>query len=129
VDRECKGAESDIVNPRDSAIECGGRLSFVRFQEQKPEIDNLDGKLPMKVLIEIPTEHYDLFVAECDPTSQEYSIQKSVNARDQVGEPARRVVQIRCDEEEALTLLGAAFQVYPDVTRAISTAIDRALKS
>ena len=83
----------------------------------------------MKVMIEIPTEHYDLFVAECDQTFQEYSIQNSVNARDQVGEPDRRVVQIRCDEEEALTLLGAACQVYPDVTRAISTAIDRALKS
>jgi hypothetical protein len=75
------------------------------------------------------TDHYDLFVAECDKTFRDYSIQNSVFARDQDAGPDRRIVQILCDEEDALKLLGAAFHVYPEMTSVINAAIDCALNS
>jgi hypothetical protein len=81
----------------------------------------------MKVLIEIPREHYDPRLAGCDRGSPEYNILKnSVVAYDREAKTGRRTVQIFCDEELALKLLDAANLIYPEVTHAISTAINRA---
>lgn len=78
----------------------------------------------MKVLINIPTEHYDLFVAELDITSREYSVLKnSVVASDPSADSDRRFVQVLCDEEEALGLLAIAAQVYPAIVPAIRAAL------
>ncbi|MEX0805814.1 MAG: hypothetical protein WD688_21225 [Candidatus Binatia bacterium] len=80
----------------------------------------------MKVLIEMSPEHYELFVAECDITSREYSILKnSLVARDPA-EPDRRTIKILCDKEEALQLLDAAKRLYPNAAPAISAGLDRA---
>jgi len=84
----------------------------------------------MKVLIEIPVVHYDLFVAECDITSREYTILKnSIVTCDPEADPDRCFVEILCEEQEAFRLLFAATQDYPEVTHAITAAIDRARKS
>ena len=58
-----------------------------------------------------------------------YTILKNSVVAHKDANPNRRVVQILCDEDDALTLLGAARQVYPEVTRTINAAIDRARES
>jgi hypothetical protein len=81
----------------------------------------------VKVLIEIPPEHYDLFVAECDIASRDYTVLKnSVVANDAPLDPDRRVIQILCDEDEALSLLATASRVYPQVVPAIRAALAKA---
>jgi hypothetical protein len=84
----------------------------------------------MKVLIEMPLEHYETFLDVSDITSREYTILKnSVVAQEPVADPGRSIVQILCNEDEALKLLGSAIQIYPEVVQAITAAIDRARKS
>lgn len=80
----------------------------------------------MNILIEIPAEHYDLFVAECDIKSREYSILKNgIIAKDRnSGDP--RVIQILCDEKEAKMLLDAAMRLYPAVMPTIKDTLDLA---
>ena len=58
-----------------------------------------------------------------------YTILKNSVVAHKDADPNRRVVQILCDEDDALTLLGATGQVYPEVTRTINAAIDRARES
>lgn len=71
-------------------------------------------------------EHYELFVAECDITSREYSILKnSIVARDPA-EPGRQAIKILCDKEEALQLLDTAKRLYPKAAPAISAGLGRA---
>jgi hypothetical protein len=79
----------------------------------------------VKILIKIPPEHYDLFVAECDITSREYSILKNaVVARDISDD--KRVIEILCDTEEADRLLDLAKRRYPEVVPSIRAGLDPA---
>lgn len=80
----------------------------------------------MKTLIAMPAEHYDLFVAECDITSREYSILKNglVLRTDNSGE--KRAIEILCDKEEAERLLDAANRLYPKAVPAIEARLDLA---
>ena len=79
----------------------------------------------MKVLIEIPLEHYELFVAACDTTSREYTILKNAIILLSPGtNPNQRIVQFMCDEDEAHKLLRIAGLVCHEVTGWISAAID-----
>ena len=81
----------------------------------------------MKVLIEIPLEHYHLFAAACDAdtTSREYTILKNAIILLSAGtNPDQRIVQFMCDEDEAYKLLRIAGLVCHEVTGWISAAID-----
>jgi hypothetical protein len=83
-----------------------------------------------KVLIEMPRESYDLFVAELDITSREYSILKNnIVARDPKTGLDRRTLEILCDPEEAELLLAAANRLYPAAAPVIAKAITRARES
>ena len=79
----------------------------------------------MKVLIRIPPEHYDPFVAKCDLTTPEYSILKNAVIAHH-GKPGadQRAIEIVCDKEQALNLLDTARRLYPDVLPAIAAGID-----
>lgn len=78
----------------------------------------------MKVLINMPVEHYDLFTAELPINSREYTVMKnSIVARHPTSDPDRRVVQILCDEDEARGLLAAAERVYPAVVPSLRAAL------
>ena len=81
----------------------------------------------MKVLIEMPPEQYELFAAECDIKSPEYSILKNaiVSRHSDTGSDGR-AVNLLCDETEAAQLLQAARQLYPDAIAPIAKAIDQA---
>lgn len=86
--------------------------------------------LHMKVLIEMSPEQYELFVAECDIKSPEYSILKNaIVLRD--GDPAYggRAISLLCDTDEATQLLQAARRLYPDAAASIAKAIDQAGES
>lgn len=79
----------------------------------------------MKILIKIPPEHYDLFVAECDITSREYSILKNAVVARDISED-KRVIEILCDTEEADRLLDLAKRRYPEVVPSIRAGLDPA---
>lgn len=81
----------------------------------------------MKTLIEMPREHYDIFAAELDITSREYSILKNniAGGGPETG-PDRPNVEIVCDDEEAELLRNAATRVFPAALPEIKAAIDRA---
>lgn len=81
----------------------------------------------MKALIEMPREHYDVFAAELDIASREYSILKNniVGTGPETG-PGRPTIEIVCDKEEAELLLDAATRVYPAAIPEIKDAIARA---
>jgi hypothetical protein len=81
----------------------------------------------MKKLIEMPREHYDLFVAELDITSREYSILKNniAGGGPETG-PDRPNIEIVCDDEEAELLLKAATRVFPAALPEIREAMNRA---
>jgi hypothetical protein len=84
----------------------------------------------MKVLIEMSREHYDLFVADLDITSREYSILKNnIVARDPKTGLDRPTIEILCELEEAELLLAAATRLYPAAAPVIARAIARARES
>jgi hypothetical protein len=79
------------------------------------------GRTMNNILIEIPAEPYDLFVAECDIKSWEYSTLKNgilTEAGDQ------RVIKILCDEKGAKMLLDAATRLYPAAMPVIKDALN-----
>jgi len=80
----------------------------------------------MKALIEMSREHYDLFAAELDITSREYSILKNniASGGPETGRD-RRTIEILCDEEEARLLLAAAKRLCPAAAPAIESAVAR----
>ena len=83
--------------------------------------------LHMKVLIEMSPEQYELFVAECDIISPEYSILKnSIVSRNGDSGYDGGAIRILCDKEEATQLLQTAKRLFPDATAPIATAIDQA---
>jgi hypothetical protein len=78
----------------------------------------------MKILIELSLKDYDLFVAECDITSREYTILKNgIVASDQSEGHERRIMTVLCDAEEAALLLDAATKLYPKAAPVIANAI------
>jgi len=82
-----------------------------------------------KVLIEIPREDYDLFIAACDTTSREYIVLKNSIILDfPTVDPKLHIVQIMYNEDEALKLLYISVQQCHEVTDRIGAAIDRARK-
>ena len=84
----------------------------------------------MKVLIEIPLENYESFVAACDSTSREYGILKNSIVRSAPNQgPSQRVVQTMCDGDEAYKLYRVAVQRCHEVTDRIGAAIAHACNS
>lgn len=77
----------------------------------------------MKILIEMPAEHYDLFVAECDINSREYSLLKNALVLRDGNSRENRVIDILCDKEELEILLEAANRVYPKAVAAIEAGL------
>jgi len=75
----------------------------------------------MKMLIGIPAEHYERFVAACDKKSPEYTMLKNgCVAREHDGGFERRTIQILCDDEQAAILLEAATKLCPEVAPVIA---------
>jgi hypothetical protein len=75
------------------------------------------------ILIQLPPEHYDLFVAACEITSAEYTILKNnIVARDQKTEEPP-MVEILCHLDEAMLLLEAARRVYAEAVPFIEDAL------
>jgi hypothetical protein len=76
------------------------------------------------LLIQLPPEHYDLFVAACEITSPEYTILKNnIVARRQSSEEPP-MVEIICDMDEAKLLLEIARRVYPEAVPFIENAMN-----
>jgi hypothetical protein len=78
----------------------------------------------LKILIEMPPEHYDPLVGKCDSESPEYStlINGMVVRHPDTGE--KRVIEILCDKEEAVRLLDTASRLYPEAVPALKAGID-----
>ena len=75
------------------------------------------------LLIRLPPEHYDLFVAACEITSPEYTILKNnIVARHQSSDE-QPTVEILCDMEEAKLLLETARRLYPEAVPFIEDAM------
>jgi hypothetical protein len=76
------------------------------------------------VLIQLPPEHYELFVAACEITAPEYTILKNnIVARDQSSDEPP-MVEILCDMDEAKLLLETARELYPDAVPFIEDALN-----
>jgi hypothetical protein len=76
------------------------------------------------LLIRLPSEHYDLFVAGCEITSPEYTILKNnIVARHQNSDE-QPTVEIMCDMEEAKLLLETARRLYPEAVPFIEDAMN-----
>ena len=80
----------------------------------------------MKALIRMSRAHYDVFAAELDITSREYSILKNniVAGGPETGDGS--ALEIICDKEESELLLDAATRLYPAAVPEIKEAIARA---
>ena len=75
------------------------------------------------LLIRLPPEHYDLFVAACEITSPEYTILKNnIVARHQSSDE-QPTVDILCEMEEAKLLLETARRLYPEAVPFIEDAL------
>ena len=75
------------------------------------------------LLIQLPPEHYDLFVAACEITSPEYTILKNnIVARDQSSDEPPSI-EILCHMDEAMLLLETARRVYPEAVTFIEDAL------
>ena len=74
-------------------------------------------------MIQLPPEHYDLFVAACEITSPEYTILKNnIVARHQSSEEPP-MIEIMCDMEEAKLLLETARRLYPEAVPFLEDAM------
>jgi hypothetical protein len=78
----------------------------------------------LHVIIEMPLPVYDGFIDQCDQSSREYAILKNgVIIRRPKGDHFERIVEIRCDTEEADKLLLLASKSYPEAVQYIARAI------
>ena len=78
------------------------------------------------LLIRLPPERYDLFVAVCEFTSQESTYpQNNIVPRQQSTEEPP-MVEILCDMDEAKLLLEAARRLYPEAVPLIEDAMSSA---
>jgi hypothetical protein len=84
----------------------------------------------LQVTIEMPFPVYDGFIDKCDESSPEYAILKNgLIVRRPKEDHFERIMEIRCDTEEADTLSALASKVYPDAVEYIARAIMAAMKS
>ena len=84
----------------------------------------------MKVLIELPLDKYEHFIAVCDPTCREYAVLKnSIVLCFTATGPDQRIVKFMCNEDDALKLLISSVMVCEELTGPIAKAIARAHKS
>ncbi len=73
---------------------------------------------------------YEGFVDKCDPASREFAIlNNGVIVRRYKEDHFERVLEIRCDIEDAERLLFIAATVYPEAVEEIAKAITAARKS
>jgi hypothetical protein len=78
----------------------------------------------MKVVIELPLDHYDHFLEKCDPSCREHEILKNgVIVRHPKDGRYERIAEIPCEVPEAQILLAAARRLYPSAVSAIEKAI------
>ena len=74
-------------------------------------------------MIQLPPEHYDLFVAACEITSPEYTtLKNNIVARYQSSEEPP-MIEIMCDMDEAKLLLETARRLYPEAVPFIEDAM------
>ena len=74
-------------------------------------------------MIQLPPEHYDVFVAACEITSPEYTILKNnIVARHQSSEEPP-MIEIMCDMDEAKLLLETARRLYPEAVPFLEDAM------
>jgi hypothetical protein len=84
----------------------------------------------VQITILMPLRTYDGLVDNCDQSSREYAILKNgLIIRRPKGDHFERIMEIRCEMEEAEKLLALASTVYPEAVEYIVTAIKAALKS
>jgi hypothetical protein len=79
----------------------------------------------MKVLIELPIEHYDRFLQKCDERAcPEFAILKDgIFNRRPNGDRFLRTMQIRCEMAQAKRLLDLAVKLCPDAVPEIERAL------
>ena len=74
-------------------------------------------------MIQLPPEHYDLFVAACDITSPEYTVLKNNIVATLQSSEEPPTVDILCDLDEAKLLLETAKRLYPEAAPFIEDAL------
>ena len=74
-------------------------------------------------MIQLPPEHYDLFVAACEITSPEYTILKNNIAARHQNSDEQPTVEILCDMDEAKLLLETARRLYPEAVPFLEDAM------
>jgi hypothetical protein len=74
-------------------------------------------------MIQLPPEHYDLFVAACDITSPEYTVLKNNIVATSQNSEEPPTVDILCDLDEAKLLLETAKRLYPEAAPFIEDAL------
>ncbi|HEV8723463.1 MAG TPA: hypothetical protein VGW77_22820 [Candidatus Binatia bacterium] len=84
----------------------------------------------LHVIIEMPLPVYDGFIDKCDQSSREYAILKNgLIVRRPKADHFERIVEIKCDKNDADKLLLLASKVYPEAFQYTARAIMAALKS
>ena len=74
-------------------------------------------------MIQLPPEHYDLFVAACNITSPEYTVLKNNIVATSQNSEEPPTVDILCDLVEAKLLLETAKRLYPEAAPFIEDAL------
>ncbi len=78
----------------------------------------------MKILIELPQEHYQRLLSVCDPSSAEYRlIGNGLVVENKEGVDSHTVVTFLCEDDEASALLNFAKARCPEAVLSITTAI------
>jgi len=72
------------------------------------------------ILIQLPRDHYDSFVARCEPSTRQYTVLKNAIIHKR---PNEDYAELLCSLPEANGLLDAAEHVYPKVAPRIKDAI------
>jgi hypothetical protein len=72
------------------------------------------------ILIHMPRDQYDSFVAKCDPWTRQYTVLKNAII---YGRPIDGYAELLCTVPEANGLLDTAEHVYPKVAPHIKDAI------
>lgn len=72
------------------------------------------------ILIQLPRDHYDSFVARCDPWTQQYTVLKNAIIHEL---PEDCYAELPCTVHEADSLLNIAEHVYPEAAPHIKDAI------
>ena len=72
------------------------------------------------ILIHIPRDHYDSFVARCDPCTRQYTVLKNAIIHEL---PEDCYAELLCTAHEADSLLNIAEHVYPKAAPHIKDAI------